>query len=374
MALKGNIKTMAIADILQWLSLGCKTGTLSIINQNIIKKIYFREGKIISASSNDKREFLGVYLVNNGLISQEDLQKALTEHRQEKEILGRYLVRKKLIDEHTMVDILKTKVEETIYNLFLWDNGEFQFYDNELPEKTIFPITIGIDWIIMEGIRRVDEYNEIRKVFPNDNIVLELDASIMQDTEPKSPLQENILSLLNSQNSIEDIKEEVTASDYEIMSILYKYYDSKYTRVIGEKIVLDDPEDANLQEINELMEKGLEAHRSGNLEEAIKCFKNILKLNPTNSNAQLLISTIEKEQAKSLSEKVFSMEKIPYLKKDMHDLMGRSFSAEEGFILSYINGKYTIKDIKLLSALKEDKIIRFLHTLYNENIISFKEK
>ncbi len=374
MALKGNLKTMAIADILQWLSLGNKTGTLTIINQNIIKKIYFRDGKIISASSNDKREYLGAYLINNGLIDEESLKEALETHKEKKEILGRYLVRKGIIEEETMINILKTKVEETIYSLFLWDNGEFQFYDNELPEKTLFPITIGIDWIIMEGIRRVDEFNEIKSIFNSTNIVFQTDPLVVKETDQKTPLHEKILSMINSENSIDDIIENVVASEYEILTVLHEYYDKKYLKIIGEKIVIDEPEDEDLNRINELMEKGLEAHRAGNLKEAIDYFKQILKINPTNSNAQLLISTVEKEQSKSLSADVFSMENVPYLKKDLHDLMNKNFTAEEGFILSYINGKNSIKDIKLLSALKEDIIISFIKALLSQNIIAFKNK
>lgn len=365
---------MAIADILQWLSLGNKTGTLTIINQNVIKKIYFRDGKIISASSNDKREYLGAYLINNGLIDEETLKKSLETHKKRKEILGRYLVKEGLIDEETMIDILKTKVEETIYNLFLWDNGEFQFYDNELPEKTIFPITIGIDWIIMEGIRRVDEFNEIKSIFTNTNIVFQQDPSIVQDTDQKTPLHEQVLSMINSENSIDDILENIVASDYEIMTILYRYYDKKYLKIIGEKIVIDEPEDSDLSAINELMEKGLEAHRAGNLDEAIDYFKQILKINPTNSNAQLLITTVEKEQSKSLSASIVSMDDVPYLKKDLHDLMSRNFSAEEGFILSYVNGKYSIRDIRVLSALKEETIVSFIKNMMKENIIALKNK
>lgn len=373
MALKGNLKTMAIADILQWLSLGNKTGTLTINKQNIIKKVYFREGKIISASSNDKREYLGAYLMNKGLIDEDTLRKALSEHKKKKEILGRYLVRENIIEEENMIEILKTKVEETIYNLFLWDNGEFQFYDNEIPNNPLFPITIGIDWIIMEGIRRVDEYNEMKKSIPSKNIVFQLDASIMEDTEEKTPLHEKILTMINSQNSVDDIIEDTIASEYEIMSILFYYYDRQYTKIIGEKIVLEEPEEDDLERINDLMEKGLEAHRIGKLSQALNFFREILKINPTNTNAQLLISTIEKEQSKTLSENIFSLEKVPYLKKDLHELMDRTFSAEEGFILSHINGKNSIKDIKLLSARNIETIISFLQILYSENILDFKK-
>ena len=48
MGLSGNLQTMLPGDLLQWLSLGQKTGTLVITNKRVEKKIFFRRGRVIS--------------------------------------------------------------------------------------------------------------------------------------------------------------------------------------------------------------------------------------------------------------------------------------------------------------------------------------
>ncbi len=51
MSLQGEIQTMPLQDLLQWLELVHKTGTLSVSNNEIEQQFYFRNGEIASASS-----------------------------------------------------------------------------------------------------------------------------------------------------------------------------------------------------------------------------------------------------------------------------------------------------------------------------------
>ncbi|MCP4657088.1 MAG: DUF4388 domain-containing protein, partial [bacterium] len=69
MGISGNLKTMVLAELLQWLSQGQKTGTLVIDNGKIEKKIFFAEGVIISSASTDPKEYLGHFLASHGHIS-----------------------------------------------------------------------------------------------------------------------------------------------------------------------------------------------------------------------------------------------------------------------------------------------------------------
>jgi len=58
MGVSGNLKTMLPGDLLQWLSLGQKTGTLVVTSKSVEKKIFFNKGRVISSASNDPRDYL----------------------------------------------------------------------------------------------------------------------------------------------------------------------------------------------------------------------------------------------------------------------------------------------------------------------------
>src|SRR5882724_3742920 len=77
MGVTGNLKTMLPGDLLQWLSLGQKTGTLIVTKKAVEKKIFLKRGRVISSASNDPREYLGQFLMSHGYMSEPELVKAM---------------------------------------------------------------------------------------------------------------------------------------------------------------------------------------------------------------------------------------------------------------------------------------------------------
>jgi hypothetical protein len=74
--LNGNLKTMSLADFLQWAGSGRKVGTLRLRSDALEKKIYFQDGAIIGSSSNDPREYLGQFMLSEGIITEQQLKDA----------------------------------------------------------------------------------------------------------------------------------------------------------------------------------------------------------------------------------------------------------------------------------------------------------
>ena len=70
----GNLSTMNLSEIFQWLSIGQKSGTLLIEKGKLVKEIYFREGKVSSASSSNPREFMGQFLLSSKKLTERQLK------------------------------------------------------------------------------------------------------------------------------------------------------------------------------------------------------------------------------------------------------------------------------------------------------------
>ena len=51
MGIVGNLRTMQLEELLQWLSQSKKSGTLEIVHGRTEKKIFFKEGLILSSYS-----------------------------------------------------------------------------------------------------------------------------------------------------------------------------------------------------------------------------------------------------------------------------------------------------------------------------------
>ena len=60
--------------MMQWLASAEKTGALIVDGPNYTKKLYFRQGNVLAAASDNPREMLGYYLVGWGYCSEDDLR------------------------------------------------------------------------------------------------------------------------------------------------------------------------------------------------------------------------------------------------------------------------------------------------------------
>lgn len=190
MSLSGNLKTVAFPDILQLLATGKKTGILECKTSARQKEVAFKDGNIIFASSvNSSEDLLGNMLLKRGKISKSDLERAITLHKQTGRQLGTTLIDMNLFDKEEIAACLKMQIEEIVYNLFSWKEGTFAFLENAAPKNAPFLIELSTMNVLMEGTRRIDEWIEIQKVLPPDDVLLRMCKS------PKTPQEEIVLSV-----------------------------------------------------------------------------------------------------------------------------------------------------------------------------------
>ena len=72
-----------------------------------------------------------------------------------------------LLTEEQLRDFLKVQVSEILYDCFVWPGGTFAFIDGiDLPP---YAVTISIDLsnLIMEGARRIEEWEECVRLLPD---------------------------------------------------------------------------------------------------------------------------------------------------------------------------------------------------------------
>ena len=72
---------MNVADLLQLVEGGRKTGMLRFDRGTLIKKVYFQNGVIVGSDSNDPKEYLGQLLIHYGKLNEEQLKAALQVQR-----------------------------------------------------------------------------------------------------------------------------------------------------------------------------------------------------------------------------------------------------------------------------------------------------
>ena len=223
---------MQLSELLQWLSTGLKTGTLVVRGIPGEKRIYFNNGRVTSSSSTLEREHLGRFLVGFGFITEEELIRALEVQQESRILLGKILVMIGAIKEEELADLVRLKAAETIYDMFLWTEGSFAFIDGDIPSLPMVPISSDVTGIVMEGLRRYDEWQRIKTRIPTMRVI----PSVILPVEEELPERDKlILAAVNGRRAIDQIALETHNPDFHVAKLIYDLMLTGHVSLVGER-------------------------------------------------------------------------------------------------------------------------------------------
>src|SRR5689334_932888 len=128
MAIRGSLKEASLPDVLQLLSMGKKSGCLSVTHRNNFGSIFFDKGRISYASIVNRRDRLGDILVKSGVLAQSQLDAAITmQDKARGKRLGELLVEQGMLSREELHAQIRIQIEEAVYYLFTWAEGTFNF-------------------------------------------------------------------------------------------------------------------------------------------------------------------------------------------------------------------------------------------------------
>ncbi len=223
---------MQLSELLQWLSTGLKTGTLVVRGAPGEKRIYFNNGRVTSSSSTLEREHLGRFLVGFGFITEEELIRALEVQQESRILLGKILVMIGAIKEEELADLVRLKAAETIYDIFLWTEGSFAFIDGDIPSLPMVPISSDVTGIVMEGLRRYDEWQRIKTRVPTMRVIPSVVMPVEEDLGERDKM---ILAAANGHRAIDQIALETHNPEFHVAKLMYDLMLTGHVKLVGER-------------------------------------------------------------------------------------------------------------------------------------------
>ncbi len=367
MSLSGNLKTMDLAELLQWVTLGRKTGSLTFVRNKIKNHIFFKDGKIISSRSNEPTKQLGHFLLYQGKINEVQLKRALEIQLQTRMALGKILVQEGYVTPEETERALVGRTEEVIYDLFLWEEGYFHFTADGFNLEELILINLDIHAIIFEGVRRKDEWARIRQVFPSNDAVLAIRPGLDLKSLALKPLQKKMLFLISQQKSISELILELHGSDFQVNYELFQLYDMNILEVKEVRAPAPRADDPALW-----LARGQELMKAKKYAEAIAAFQEVQRQDPQNSWADELLELAEKALCQELYATTIQSHMIPCFLVDESSLTRFALTHQEGFVVSRINGAWDVKSIVMLSPLPELEVLQILDKLIKLELITLK--
>lgn len=225
MALKGNLRDFSTTQLLNLINLARKTGTLTIQDESAVASMSFREGKLIYAQEGNEQEIhLPRMLRDSGKLTDDQAQiiETRVQGKSDKQ-LGHMLIQAGYVTQSDIIQSVRQSVLDIVYKLFTWVDGLFRFDANKLPSPSHITIPIDLESVIMEGSRRLKEWEILQEELPN------LDVSLRFTDRPDARLRNinltveewRVVSFINPRNSMRQIARANNLSDFEIRRIIY---------------------------------------------------------------------------------------------------------------------------------------------------------
>ncbi|HWL85959.1 MAG TPA: response regulator [Polyangiaceae bacterium] len=183
----GSIQDMAVVDLLQTFEVSRKSGVVHLSSDKQQAHVYFRDGKIVDAG------------------------------------LGRL------------------RGEEAIYRILIWNEADFEVEFTQVKNEDI--IGTSTQGILMEGMRRVDEWTRLLEQLPPLSTIFEIDHGQLLDRLNEIPDELNgILRLFDGHRSLMDVVDESPFEDLSTLSTISKLY---FEGLLIHLADGDEPEDAD---------------------------------------------------------------------------------------------------------------------------------
>jgi len=224
MALKGNLRDFSTTQLLNLIHLARKTGALTLQVPSGVTTLFFREGKLVHTTTSGRDGHLASVLARAGKLTEEQARvirsKAKTQTDME---LGMLLISAGHVTQQDIMSAIRSDALETVYSLFTWSEGLFHFEPNQLPAEGAIVVPIDLENIILEGSRRVKEWERLQDELPD------LDMALKFADRPQVKLREinlsvdewRVISYINPRNSIKRIAQRIGMDDFQIRKIIY---------------------------------------------------------------------------------------------------------------------------------------------------------
>lgn len=235
MALKGNLKDFTITQLFNLINLAHKTGSLVVEESSQAVLVYFREGKLAYAQNGTEDNSLATILYKSRRLNstQHQIIKQRAGNISDKE-LGLLLVNANYLSQQDILASLQTHFVTIVNKLFTWADGVFSFENDITPPDDKITVRVGLENLIIEGTRRMQELEQLQDEIPS------LDMALKFTDRPGTNLRSfnlsveewRVVSYINPKNSMRQIAKANKLNDLQIRKIVYSLLQAGLVEIV----------------------------------------------------------------------------------------------------------------------------------------------
>lgn len=229
MPIQGPLRELGIHDVFQLLDLSRKTGRLRVSSalRDNEGTVYFRGGRVVSATIRSNPHPLGAVLLRAGRITEQELAQAREAQQASPSPLrlGEALVDEGIISRRDLERFIRRQVETVIFELLSWQEGFFSFVETDEGTDAAEGLTsIPTESLLMEGARRLDEWTQIQQRVPHLGVVPVL--AEVGDAQPAPvldllPNEWEVLAIIDGLRDVRTLASTLGRSEFEVAKIVF---------------------------------------------------------------------------------------------------------------------------------------------------------
>lgn len=378
MSISGNIKTFPLTDLLQWFSMSRNSGALAITARETIVRVFLKNGVLVTALTNDPSRRIGQFLISRGYISEDDLRRALNIQENQEEVrIGDVLCESGFLEKPLLAKALRERTCEIVYDLFMLEDGLFHFDNTTDVPPGVVELNLGLEQLVMEGIRRKDEWERIREVLPtlSTRLVRVGNAPIPpsntkgdEDDDIDCSLMGTLLDALESESrTISELVFATRRSPYDVSAALYQLYRKNCVDIFQPPPQLEQAcsEEELFQSLEDEISRLIEtnSYQEGR--------DRILEARQKGIDPHRLDLLVEKlaEKERTYLQRILPPNSVPILLWDMARARAEGLNPKEGYLLSRLGEGMSVKTLGQVMPLGEMEILRLLQSLLQKGVI-----
>lgn len=231
----GRLEHVGLGDVLQILQHQGQTGVLvvrSVDGKAISLCLTRGTVDLVLARGTPVDLRLGRYLIAEGLLDEDELAPLLARPGQG--LLGRRLMRLGSLSKEELDRALARQSSELVYEALRWPRGTFSFSRFAVrPEAEEAKLGLPMTSILMEGLRRVDEWRLIEEQIDSFDRVPVIDVDVVRETprERMKADERTVLDAVDGRRTVRELIAHTHLGAFEVCKVLYQLLGSRLIRL-----------------------------------------------------------------------------------------------------------------------------------------------
>ncbi|MFH2006797.1 MAG: protein kinase [bacterium] len=152
-----DLSERSLVSILFAFAVGAETGLIVLRAGDTVKEIYITDGDPDFVASNLPDELFGQFLLAEGVITHDELDRALAILPRYKGKLGEALVALGLLRPMQVLRLLTRQVRQKVFNAFAWETGIASYYRGRTCERDSAPLGLDAFEVVEAGVAELPD-------------------------------------------------------------------------------------------------------------------------------------------------------------------------------------------------------------------------